>query len=60
MCCSDLQNEGVKCTSTQAQTVTCQVGYPALLKDEEVSARSKHPPYLSDFSKRNIIPCLNN
>lgn len=49
MCCSDLQNEGVKCTSTQAQTVACQVGYPALLKDEEVSARRKHPPYLSDF-----------
>ncbi|KAM9394050.1 integrin alpha-2 [Pholidichthys leucotaenia] len=26
----------VKCTSTQQGTVTCQVGYPALLKDQEV------------------------
>ncbi|XP_074495342.1 integrin alpha-2 [Sebastes fasciatus] len=30
---------GVKCTSTQTQTVTCQVGYPALKKDEEVKFR---------------------
>ncbi|CAJ1069217.1 integrin alpha-2 [Xyrichtys novacula] len=28
--------EGVKCTSTQAQTVTCQVGYPALKKNQEM------------------------
>ncbi|XP_026178156.1 integrin alpha-2 [Mastacembelus armatus] len=28
--------EGVKCTSAQAQIVTCQVGYPVLKKDEEV------------------------
>ncbi|KAE8291917.1 Integrin alpha-2 CD49 antigen-like family member B [Larimichthys crocea] len=28
--------DGVKCTSTQTQTVTCQVGYPALKKDEEM------------------------
>ncbi|XP_040898794.1 integrin alpha-2-like [Toxotes jaculatrix] len=28
--------DGVKCTSSQAQIVTCQVGYPALKKDEEV------------------------
>uniref|UniRef100_A0A671XXA8 Integrin subunit alpha 2 n=1 Tax=Sparus aurata TaxID=8175 RepID=A0A671XXA8_SPAAU len=26
----------VKCTSTQTQTVTCQVGYPALTKDQEM------------------------
>ncbi|XP_019743363.1 integrin alpha-2 [Hippocampus comes] len=26
--------EGVKCTSTQEQTVACQVGYPALKKDQ--------------------------
>ncbi|XP_077417708.1 integrin alpha-2 [Vanacampus margaritifer] len=26
--------EGVKCTSTQEQTVICQVGYPALKKDQ--------------------------
>lgn len=28
--------DGVKCTSTQTQTVTCQVGYPALKTDEEM------------------------
>ncbi|KAK5932222.1 hypothetical protein CgunFtcFv8_003945 [Champsocephalus gunnari] len=28
--------DGVKCASTQTQTVTCQVGYPALKKDEEM------------------------
>lgn len=28
--------DGVKCTSTQSETVTCQVGYPALKKDQEV------------------------
>ncbi len=31
-----LQTDGVKCTSTQTQTVTCQVGYPALKQNEEV------------------------
>ncbi|XP_049907634.1 integrin alpha-2 [Epinephelus moara] len=31
--------DGVKCTSTQTQTVTCQVGYPALRKDEEMKFR---------------------
>lgn len=30
------QTEEVKCTLTQTQTVTCQVGYPALQKDQEV------------------------
>lgn len=34
-----LQTEGVKCTSTQEQTVVCQVGYPALKKDQMVSSR---------------------
>lgn len=33
------QTDEVKCTSTQTQTVTCQVGYPALTKDQEVRAR---------------------
>ncbi|XP_068615862.1 integrin alpha-2-like [Brachionichthys hirsutus] len=28
--------EGVKCTAIQTQTVTCQVGYPALTKGEEM------------------------
>ncbi|KAK5870907.1 hypothetical protein PBY51_003815 [Eleginops maclovinus] len=28
--------DGVKCTSTQTQTVTCQVGYPVLKKDQEM------------------------
>ncbi|XP_022620988.1 integrin alpha-2 [Seriola dumerili] len=28
--------DGVKCSSTETQTVACQVGYPALKKDEEV------------------------
>lgn len=36
-----LQTDGVKCTSTQTQTVTCRVGYPALKKAQEVSARGK-------------------
>lgn len=39
--CIHLQTDGVKCTSTQTQTVTCQVGYPALKKDEEVSTREE-------------------
>lgn len=34
----NLQTDRVKCTSTQTQTVTCQVAYPALRTDEEVSA----------------------
>ncbi|XP_075955774.1 integrin alpha-2 [Anarhichas minor] len=29
--------DGVQCTSTQTQTVTCQVGYPALKTDQEVT-----------------------
>ncbi|XP_034548803.1 integrin alpha-2 [Notolabrus celidotus] len=28
--------DGVKCTSTQTQTVTCQIGYPALEKNQEM------------------------
>ncbi|XP_036955066.1 integrin alpha-2 [Acanthopagrus latus] len=32
---SSLTDE-VKCTSTQTQSVTCQVGYPALTKDQEM------------------------
>ncbi|XP_015238105.1 PREDICTED: integrin alpha-2 [Cyprinodon variegatus] len=28
--------DGVKCTSTQKDTVSCQVGYPVLKKDQEV------------------------
>ncbi|XP_029960541.1 integrin alpha-2 [Salarias fasciatus] len=28
--------DGVKCTSTQTEAVTCQVGYPALKKDQEM------------------------
>ncbi|XP_054630091.1 integrin alpha-2 [Dunckerocampus dactyliophorus] len=28
--------DGVKCTSSQEQTVACQVGYPALKKDQEI------------------------
>ena len=31
------QKDSVKCTSTQTQTVTCLVGYPALKENEEVS-----------------------
>ncbi|XP_041792539.1 integrin alpha-2 [Chelmon rostratus] len=31
--------DGVKCTSTQTQTVTCQVGYPALKKDQVMKFR---------------------
>uniref|UniRef100_A0A3Q2QDE8 Integrin subunit alpha 2 n=1 Tax=Fundulus heteroclitus TaxID=8078 RepID=A0A3Q2QDE8_FUNHE len=29
--------DGVKCTSTLKETVTCQVGYPVLRKDQEVN-----------------------
>uniref|UniRef100_A0A8D3DMY2 Integrin subunit alpha 2 n=1 Tax=Scophthalmus maximus TaxID=52904 RepID=A0A8D3DMY2_SCOMX len=39
MYCSELlnlQTDSVKCTSTQTQTVTCLVGYPALKKNDEV------------------------
>ncbi|XP_028270161.1 integrin alpha-2 isoform X2 [Parambassis ranga] len=31
--------EGVKCTSTQQDTVSCQVAYPALKKDQEMKFR---------------------
>lgn len=34
----NLQTDRVKCTSTETQTVSCQVAYPALRTDEEVSA----------------------
>lgn len=37
----NLQVDGVKCTSTQTQIVTCQVGYPALKTNQEVGARKK-------------------
>uniref|UniRef100_A0A8P4GFE7 Integrin subunit alpha 2 n=1 Tax=Dicentrarchus labrax TaxID=13489 RepID=A0A8P4GFE7_DICLA len=30
------ETDGVKCTSTQTQTVTCQVGYPALKTGQEM------------------------
>ncbi|XP_035513525.1 integrin alpha-2 [Morone saxatilis] len=30
------ETDGVKCTSTQTQTVTCQVGYPALKTGQEI------------------------
>uniref|UniRef100_A0A8C4FGI1 Integrin subunit alpha 2 n=1 Tax=Dicentrarchus labrax TaxID=13489 RepID=A0A8C4FGI1_DICLA len=33
------ETDGVKCTSTQTQTVTCQVGYPALKTGQEVSMK---------------------
>ncbi|XP_044052568.1 integrin alpha-2 [Siniperca chuatsi] len=32
-----LPTDGVKCASTQPEIVTCQVGYPALKKDEEMT-----------------------
>ncbi|KAM9858387.1 integrin alpha-2-like [Aulostomus maculatus] len=31
--------EGVKCTATEAEVVTCQVGYPALKKDQMMKFR---------------------
>uniref|UniRef100_A0A672ZZT0 Integrin, alpha 2 (CD49B, alpha 2 subunit of VLA-2 receptor), tandem duplicate 2 n=1 Tax=Sphaeramia orbicularis TaxID=375764 RepID=A0A672ZZT0_9TELE len=31
--------DGVRCTSTEAQTVACQVGYPLLKKDDKVTFR---------------------
>ncbi|KAK2837878.1 hypothetical protein Q5P01_015090 [Channa striata] len=44
--------EGVKCTSTQTQTVTCQVGYPVLKTDEEVKFRMNFEYSLDDLQNR--------
>lgn len=37
-----LQTNDVKCTSTQTQVVTCQVGYPVLKRNQEVNANRKN------------------
>ncbi|XP_026198884.1 integrin alpha-2 [Anabas testudineus] len=42
----------VKCTSTQSQTVTCQVGYPALRTDEEIKFRINFEYSLDDLQDR--------
>nr|XP_020449586.1 integrin alpha-2 [Monopterus albus] len=44
--------EGVKCTSAQTQTVTCQVGYPALKKDEEVKFKINFEYSLDQLQNR--------
>ncbi|XP_071339583.1 integrin alpha-2 [Trachinotus anak] len=44
--------EGVKCTSTQTQTVACQVGYPALKKDEEMKFRINFEYSLDQLQNR--------
>ncbi|XP_070690166.1 integrin alpha-2 [Pempheris klunzingeri] len=42
----------VKCTSTQAQTVTCQVGYPALKKDQEMKFQINFEYSLHQLQKK--------
>uniref|UniRef100_A0A7N6B7D8 VWFA domain-containing protein n=1 Tax=Anabas testudineus TaxID=64144 RepID=A0A7N6B7D8_ANATE len=45
-------SDQVKCTSTQSQTVTCQVGYPALRTDEEIKFRINFEYSLDDLQDR--------
>ncbi|XP_074525395.1 integrin alpha-2 [Halichoeres trimaculatus] len=44
--------DGVKCTSTQTQTVTCQVGYPALKKDQQMKFRMNFEYNLEHLQKK--------
>uniref|UniRef100_A0A8C2WKS4 Integrin subunit alpha 2 n=1 Tax=Cyclopterus lumpus TaxID=8103 RepID=A0A8C2WKS4_CYCLU len=44
--------DGVKCTATQTQTVTCQVGYPALKTDQEVKFRMNFDYNLEQLQNR--------
>ena len=41
-----LQTNDVKCTTTPTQTVTCQVGYPALKRNQEVNVLQKNRFFL--------------
>ncbi|XP_068461360.1 integrin alpha-2 [Clinocottus analis] len=43
---------GVKCTSTQPQTVTCQVGYPALKTNQEMKFQMNFDYNLNLLQKR--------
>ncbi|KAM8886795.1 integrin alpha-2 isoform 2-T2 [Spinachia spinachia] len=42
----------VKCTSTQTQSVTCQVGYPALKTDQEMKFQMKFDYNLDELQNR--------
>uniref|UniRef100_A0A8C2WKB6 Integrin subunit alpha 2 n=1 Tax=Cyclopterus lumpus TaxID=8103 RepID=A0A8C2WKB6_CYCLU len=42
----------IKCTATQTQTVTCQVGYPALKTDQEVKFRMNFDYNLEQLQNR--------
>ncbi|XP_075889449.1 integrin alpha-2 [Nelusetta ayraudi] len=44
--------EGVKCTATQTQTVTCQVGYPALRGSQQMGFRINFDYNLEQPEKR--------
>nr|XP_043882828.1 integrin alpha-2 [Solea senegalensis] len=44
--------DNVKCTSTQAETVTCLVGYPALKKNEEIKFQINFEYSLEELQSR--------
>uniref|UniRef100_UPI0037E9612D integrin alpha-2 n=1 Tax=Semicossyphus pulcher TaxID=241346 RepID=UPI0037E9612D len=44
--------DGVKCTSTQTESVTCQVGYPALKKDQEIKFQLNFDYNFDQLQKR--------
>ncbi|XP_065805003.1 integrin alpha-2 [Labrus bergylta] len=44
--------DGIKCTSTQSQTVSCQVGYPALKKDQQMKFQLNFEYSLDQLQKR--------
>ncbi|XP_070759947.1 integrin alpha-2 [Enoplosus armatus] len=44
--------DGIKCTSTQTQTLTCQVGYPALKKNQEMKFQINFDYNLDQLQKQ--------
>ncbi|XP_008283163.1 integrin alpha-2 [Stegastes partitus] len=47
--------DGVKCTSTQTETVTCQVGYPALKKDQEMKFQINFEYSLDQLQNQAVV-----
>ncbi|KAM7018333.1 integrin alpha-2 [Tautogolabrus adspersus] len=47
--------DGVKCTSTQSQTVSCQVGYPALKKDQQMKFQMNFEYSLNQLQKQATV-----
>ncbi|XP_051807194.1 integrin alpha-2 [Acanthochromis polyacanthus] len=47
--------DGVKCTSTQTETVTCQVGYPALKTDQEMKFQINFEYNLDQLQNQAVV-----